>query len=86
MKSAPTAARPTYRARVLRLASTPAMIVATPHASHTVCHNTLSMAASFWTRVHFDHTEGLPDRPEANVPHQVSVDPRVVSLVTGLAR
>jgi hypothetical protein len=51
------------------------MIVATPHASHTICHKTLSMAASFWARVHFDHTGGLPGRPEANVPHQVSVDP-----------
>jgi hypothetical protein len=51
------------------------MIVATPHASHRICHYTLSMTAFLWARVYFDHTGGLPDRPEANVPHQVSVDP-----------
>src|SRR5512132_3928173 len=34
MKSTPTAARPMYRQRLLRLASTAAMIVATPDTSH----------------------------------------------------
>jgi hypothetical protein len=38
----PTAARPMYRHRLLRLASTAAMIVVTPHASQ----RTISMAAT----------------------------------------
>jgi hypothetical protein len=41
-KSTPTAARPMYRHRLLRLASTAAMIVVTPHTSQ----RTISMAAT----------------------------------------
>jgi hypothetical protein len=98
MNSTPTAARPTYRARLLRLASTPAVIVATPHASHTICHKTLSMAASFWALVHFDHTGAFqtgqrrtsrirsPLTPFNSRKEALCVSLRVVSLVTGLAR
>src|SRR5215475_15629565 len=72
MNSMPTAARPRYRACLLRPASAAAMIITAPHTSHTRIKTTLlCMAASLRMR-HFNGTSGWPGREEANVlAHEV---------------
>ena len=67
MNSTPTAARPRYRACLLRPASTAAMIVATPHTSHTMMKTMLLCMAAPFGCAHFNRTSGWPGREEANV-------------------
>src|SRR5215469_10536159 len=80
MNSTPTAARPRYRACLLRPASAAAMIVTAPHTSHTRMKTMLlSMAASFGC-AHFNGTSGWPGREEANVLAHGSAGPALLSL------
>jgi len=63
------------RARLLRFANTPAVSVATPHATHKdlpehVVHDRLL------NYVHSDHNRGLPDRPRRKAPAREILRPR----------
>src|SRR5512134_2437702 len=67
-KSTPTAPRPTYIHRLLRVASRPATIVVMPHTTHKLTKKMLScMCTSLGSFLHHQVGEQAP-RPEEDVP------------------